>query len=110
MLLCSGASDGAAAAAAAAAAAGLTAGGGRAGSSSILGKHAREGFAGSGQQLGDSLSKRMRRLMPPRSSTGNAGNANRGVVSADKHLAVGCRVAVFWRLDKVFYKVRQGLN
>jgi hypothetical protein len=49
----------------------------------------------------------MRRLMPPRSTTGNAGNANRGVVvSADKHLAVGSRVAVFWRLDKVFYKVR----
>jgi hypothetical protein len=105
--VCSSEPDGAAAAAA-----GLTIGGGRAGSS-ILGKHARDttgSFAGSGLQHGDSLSKRMRRFMPHRSGGGAVGNVNKGVlVNADKHLAVGCRVAVYWRLDKVFYKVRGDL-
>jgi hypothetical protein len=52
------------------------------------------------------MSKRMRRLMPPRSGSNAGSNVQRGiVVSADKHLAVGCRVAVYWRLDKVYYKV-----
>ncbi|WIA36524.1 hypothetical protein OEZ86_007818 [Tetradesmus obliquus] len=105
--LCNGTADGSAAAA------GLAAGAGRAGSI-ILGKHARDstgGTAGSGQQHGESFSKRMRRLAPPRSgaaaaaAAAAAGNAARGLVmSADKHLAVGCRVAVYWRLDRVYYK------
>lgn len=71
---------------------------------SALGKHGRDSGT-----LGDSAAKRMRRGSQPRSLPAAAGAASKGSASAiaDKHLAVGCRVGVYWRLDKVFYRVSQ---
>lgn len=66
---------------------------------STLGKHGRD----SSGLAADSASKRFKRggLTRP----GPVGAVGRPAAIADKHLAVGCRVAVYWRLDKVFYRV-----
>lgn len=66
---------------------------------STLGKHGRD----SSGLAADSASKRFKRGILNR--PGSTGASGRPAAIADKHLAVGCRVAVYWRLDKVFYRV-----
>lgn len=67
--------------------------------STLLGKHGRD----SSGLAADSASKRFKRGGMVR--TGLPGAAGRSVTIADKHLAVGSRVGVYWRLDKMFYRV-----
>lgn len=66
-------------------------------------------------EAADTVSKRLRvrRGSGAAGTAGGAAAADRpggraGLAAiADKHLAVGCRVSVYWRLDKLFYRVGQ---
>ncbi|KAF8065602.1 hypothetical protein HT031_003203 [Scenedesmus sp. PABB004] len=70
--------------------------GGKPGARSALGKHARDGGGAA-----DSAAKRRRGAGRP----GAAGARPAALAPIhDKHLAVGCRVGVYWRLDRVHYR------
>lgn len=64
-----------------------------------LGKHERD----SSGTAAEHASKRFKRGAHVRAVS--AGAPGRPSAIPDKHLAVGCRVAVYWRLDKVYYRV-----
>jgi hypothetical protein len=73
------------------------------GGASVLGKHAREGAASAdGVAAAPPKRKRGPKALRPAAMTAAA-----AAVVPNKHLAVNCRIGVYWRLDKAFYTVRE---
>lgn len=68
----------------------------------MLGKHGRGDAA-----AGDAAAAKKRRGPVPGQKLRQAALAAAAANAIpNKHLAVGCRVAVYWRMDKAFYTVR----
>lgn len=71
----------------------------------MLGKHGRTDTAADA-----AAAKRRRGPLPGQKLRQAALAAAAATAIPNKHLAVGCRVAVYWRMDKAFYTVSCGLG